>query len=122
MSRTGTVAALFGHVAEPAVELNPADMARRGLADGDLVRVESRRGSSWCPLVARDAVARALLSSRCTGEALHSPDQIARASTRSPPGLLAQSKQPELKHAAARMRGGSALAVDPSADPETSPD
>ncbi len=33
---------------EPFVELNPADAAARGIADGTMVRVESRRG--WCEL------------------------------------------------------------------------
>jgi assimilatory nitrate reductase catalytic subunit len=44
MSRTGTVASLFGHVPEPRLSLNAMDMARRGLHEGDLVRIESRRG------------------------------------------------------------------------------
>jgi assimilatory nitrate reductase catalytic subunit len=29
MSRTGTLGRLFGHVAEPCVQMNPQDMARR---------------------------------------------------------------------------------------------
>ncbi len=54
MSRTGTLATLFAHAPEPAVELNPADLARRGLAAGDLVRVESRRGNVVMPVVAAE--------------------------------------------------------------------
>ena len=44
MSRTGTVGRLFSHVEEPLVSMNAADMARRGLSDGDIVQVSSRRG------------------------------------------------------------------------------
>ena len=68
MSRTGTLGRLFGHVAEPAVEMHPQDMARLRLADGDLVHVTSRRGSLVLPAQASDADARRRRpSSRCTG-------------------------------------------------------
>ena len=42
MSRTGTLGRLFGHVAEPTVQMNPQDMARRLLKEGDLVHVALR--------------------------------------------------------------------------------
>jgi hypothetical protein len=57
MTRTGTLGRLFGHVAEPAVQLHPQDMARRGLKDGDLVHVTSRRGSIVLPVQACGEVA-----------------------------------------------------------------
>ena len=44
MSRTGTVGRLFSHVEEPLLAMNAADMARRGLVDGDIVQLSSRRG------------------------------------------------------------------------------
>lgn len=44
MSRTGRVAQLYNHVDEPRIELNAADMQRRGIAPGALVRVSSQRG------------------------------------------------------------------------------
>ncbi len=44
MSRTGKVAQLWGHTPEATVAMSPADMARRGLVDGQLVRVEGQRG------------------------------------------------------------------------------
>ncbi|MCV2422031.1 molybdopterin-dependent oxidoreductase [Paucibacter sp. DJ2R-2] len=44
MSRSGQVPRLFGHEPRPLLRLNPQDMPRRGLADGDLVRLSSRRG------------------------------------------------------------------------------
>jgi assimilatory nitrate reductase catalytic subunit len=44
MSRTGRVARLHNHVDEPRIELHPDDLAWRGVRDGDLVQVRSRRG------------------------------------------------------------------------------
>ena len=49
MSRTGSIGRLFGHAPEPVVEMNGEDMARLGLADGDLVSVTSRRGAIVLP-------------------------------------------------------------------------
>ena len=44
MSRTGQVARLFSHVEEPLITMHPADLARRGVKTGDLVKIASRRG------------------------------------------------------------------------------
>ena len=44
MSRTGLVARLYSHESEPMLHMHKDDMARRQLADGDLVKVRSRRG------------------------------------------------------------------------------
>ena len=52
MSRTGTVAQLFQNAGEPSLQLHPSDLARRGIAAGDLVRVESKRGSIVVPVEA----------------------------------------------------------------------
>ena len=52
MSRTGTLGRLFGHVAEPSVQMNAQDMARRLLKEGDLVHVTSKRGSIVVPVQA----------------------------------------------------------------------
>jgi assimilatory nitrate reductase catalytic subunit len=52
MSRTGTIGKLFGHVAEPALQMHPQDMSRRQVADGDLVQVTSKRGSIVVPVQA----------------------------------------------------------------------
>ncbi len=43
MTRTAKSARLMSHIAEPFVELHPADAARFGLKDGALARVKSRR-------------------------------------------------------------------------------
>jgi assimilatory nitrate reductase catalytic subunit len=45
MSRTGNVAQLYNHVDSPALSMHSSDMERRGLSDGDIVRISSRRGS-----------------------------------------------------------------------------
>ena len=44
MTRTGKSVRLAGHRPEPTVELHPRDAAARGIADGAVVRIESRWG------------------------------------------------------------------------------
>ena len=56
MSRTGKVARLFGHAPEPRLNMNPNDLSRRGLKDGELVKIESRRGSIYSLVEASDTV------------------------------------------------------------------
>ena len=56
MSRTGLVARLFSHVEEPVLTMTPEDLARRGLRSGDLVTVDSRRGSFVVRAEAGDSV------------------------------------------------------------------
>jgi assimilatory nitrate reductase catalytic subunit len=104
MSRTGTVPALFAHVGEPAIDLHPADAARRGLADGDLVRVESRRGSVVVPVAISEAgrVGSAFLPMHW-GEATLPGAGSAGISAVTAKSFCAVSRQPELKHAAVRI-------------------
>ncbi len=109
MSRTGTVAKLFGTVPEPAVELNPRDMERLGLRDGDLVHLGSRRGSIVVPAAARDSVLpmQAFLAMHWGGEYLggraRSGRLMAGVNELTLPARCPQSAQPELKHAAVRI-------------------
>ncbi|WP_425220513.1 molybdopterin-dependent oxidoreductase [Pseudomonas sp.] len=49
MSRTGTAAQLFGHVERAQLAMHPQDMQQRGLTEGDLVTLSSRRGSLILP-------------------------------------------------------------------------
>ncbi len=56
MTRTGSVPRLFSHVPEPCVEVHPADLARRGWTDGELLRVQSRRGDVVLPVRASEAL------------------------------------------------------------------
>jgi assimilatory nitrate reductase catalytic subunit len=109
MSRTGTLGRLFGHIAEPVVELHPTDIARRGLKDGELVEVRSRRGSVVLPVQASDSVAptQAAIPMHWGAEVLGGVD--AQGERRlgvnglTLPALCPTSKQPELKHAAVRI-------------------
>jgi len=52
MSRTGNVAQLFNHVEEPLIYMNPDDMSRRQIEDGDIVKVSNKRGSLVLPVKA----------------------------------------------------------------------
>ncbi|MBC7956268.1 MAG: (2Fe-2S)-binding protein, partial [Cytophagales bacterium] len=109
MSRTGTVGRLFGHVPEPSIELNPKDMLRLMLAEGDLVQVTSRRGSIVLPAQGSEQVAttQAFI-------AMHWGEEFVSGSTGTgarmtgvnaltTPVFCPKSKQPELKHAAVKV-------------------
>jgi assimilatory nitrate reductase catalytic subunit len=101
MSRTGLVAKLFGHSPEPELSLHAEDLARFGIADGDLVRVSSRRGAAVLKARVSDEVRRgdAFMAmhwgSRFTGGA--------GANALTVPAFDPFSKQPDLKHAAVRV-------------------
>ena len=109
MTRTGTIGRLFGHVAEPAVQMNPQDMERRGLKDGELVHVTSKRGSIVLPVQGSRTVHTTqafiamhwgpeYLSGRSSqGEALAGVNAITTSA------YCPTSKQPELKHAAVKV-------------------
>jgi assimilatory nitrate reductase catalytic subunit len=101
MTRTGIVPRLLAHSPEPEASLHPDDMAAHGLADGDLARIVSRRGS---------LVLKARASSEMRRGDVFIPmhwgsRQMSGAGVNALtlPVFDALSKQPELKHAAARM-------------------
>ncbi len=110
MSRTGTLGRLFGHVPEPVLQMHPQDMTRRGMADGDLVHVSSRRGSIVVPLAASEDTGlsqvflpmhwgSAFLSGlSSTGEPLAGVNSLTTSAA------CPRSGQPELKHAAVKVR------------------
>ncbi len=109
MSRTGTLGRLFGHVAEPALQMNAQDMARRLLKDGDLVYVTSKRGSIVVPLQASPevAVSQAFMAMHWGGEYLSglssSGEPLAGVNALTTSAYCPSSKQPELKHAAVKI-------------------
>ncbi|MEE4464854.1 molybdopterin dinucleotide binding domain-containing protein, partial [Azotobacter chroococcum] len=97
MSRTGTVAQLFGHVEEAALSLHPDELRRRRLASGDLIKLRSRRGSLILPVQADEAVrpGQAFLP-------MHWGDRFLKGlgtNVLTLPAFDPLSKQPELKHA-----------------------
>ena len=98
MTRTGKSPRLSAHVAEPFAELHPADAARFGIADADIVRVESICGA---------VLVRALLTDRQRRGSvfvpMHWTDQFAsqaRVNALAAPLTDPQSGQPALKNIA----------------------
>ncbi|MCZ8546740.1 molybdopterin-dependent oxidoreductase [Mesorhizobium qingshengii] len=101
MTRTGKSPRLSQHIAEPFVEIHPADAARQGIGDADIVRVSSLRG---------EVLVRALVTPRQRQGSLFAPmhwtDQFAatgRLDTLTAPLTDPVSGQPALKHVAARV-------------------
>ena len=109
MSRTGTLGRLFGHVAEPAIQMNPQDMARRLLKDGDLVHVTSKRGSILVPLQMSPEVgmSQAFMAMHWGEEYLSGCSStgtpLAGVNALTTSAYCPSSKQPELKHAAVKI-------------------
>ena len=101
MSRTGRVAQLFNHVAEPEVSMHAGDLVKAGVEDGHLVRVSSKRGSAVMR-VRQSAEQRA-------GDAfvpMHWGSQFMAGSginALTSPAFDPISKQPELKHSAVKV-------------------
>jgi len=109
MTRTGTIGRLFGHVAEPSVQLNPQDMERRGLKDGDLVHVTSKRGSIVLPVQGSRTVntTQAFIAMHWGPEYLSGRssqgEPLAGVNALTTSAYCPTSKQPELKHAAVKI-------------------
>ncbi|MCF6755032.1 molybdopterin-dependent oxidoreductase [Pseudomonas balearica] len=107
MSRTGTAAQLFGHVEQALLGLHPDDLARAGLAEGDLVRVRSRRSSLVLPVQVDASLqpGQAFVPMHWGDRFLEGLGVNALSSAACDP----LSRQPELKHAA--------VAIEPIALP-----
>ena len=109
MTRTGTLGRLFGHVAEPTVQLHPQDMERRGLKEGELVHVTSKRGSILVPAQASDEVglSQAFIAMHWGAEYLSglssTGEPLAGVNALTTSAYCPGSKQPELKHAAVKV-------------------
>ncbi|WP_457150714.1 nitrate reductase [Mesorhizobium sp. P5_C1] len=101
MTRTGKSPRLSQHIAEPFVEIHPADAQCFGIGDADIVRVSSPRG---------DVLVRALVTARQRRGSLFAPmhwtDQFSakgRLDALTAPLTDPVSGQPALKHVAARI-------------------
>lgn len=109
MSRTGTVAQLFAHVAEPGICMEATDMQRRFLKSGDLVHVSSRRGTVILPVVESDEQrAGQVFIAMHWGEEYvsgrgHSQNASYGVNALTSPAIDPSSKQPELKAAAVKI-------------------
>lgn len=109
MSRTGTLARLFGHVAEPSVQMNPLDMAQRGLNAGELVHVTSKRGSLLVPVQPSEDLGRqqAFMAMHWGSEYLNglssTGEPLAGVNALTTSARCPSSHQPELKHAAVKI-------------------
>lgn len=101
MSRTGSVGRLFSHVEEPLLSMHAADMARRGLVDGDIAQVSSRRGKLVLRVeTSQEMRARQVFLPMHWGSQFMSGLGVNALTLSS---FDPQSKQPELKHAAVQV-------------------
>lgn len=109
MSRTGTLGTLFGHVHEPQVWMHPQDMAESGLKPGQLVRVQSARGSLVLPahpsheLHRRQCFVPMHWGSEHIGGRSDEGTALAGVNGLTTSAFCPQAKQPELKHTAVRI-------------------
>lgn len=101
MSRSGRVPALFAHTQEAVLSMNPGDMARRGLADGELVRVSNSHGDWVLPVSSNDA----MLSGQLFVPMHWSSAFVSSAGSNALTAAKIDRKsfQPELKHVAVRV-------------------
>ncbi|MEK7943268.1 molybdopterin-dependent oxidoreductase [Pigmentiphaga sp. YJ18] len=101
MSRTGRLAQAFSHAPDPTLDMHPADAVRRGLSDGDLVRVASRDGAMVLPLRLTDDLPPGSLfaAMHWNAQFLNSGgiNEVCNAAVDD------KSFQPELKHSAVRV-------------------
>lgn len=101
MSRTGSVAQLFNHAEAPVIHINVDDMTRRSIKDGDIVKVQNKRGSLVLPAQTSDEVGPSQ-----TFIAMHWGRQFMHGlgvNALMPPTFDKTSKQPELKHTAVKI-------------------
>ncbi|WP_348705216.1 molybdopterin dinucleotide binding domain-containing protein, partial [Acidovorax soli] len=109
MSRTGTLGRLFGHVREPVLHMHPQDMARRLIAENDLVHVTSKRGSILVPVQSSPEVGMSqVFMAMHWGEEFVSGmgangTRLAGVNALTTSAYCPDSKQPEFKHAAVKV-------------------
>ena len=120
MSRTGKIARLYSHSPEPVVSMAKIDMAKRGLRDGSLVQIRSRRGTIVLPVSGADD-----LRGGQVFLPMHWGSRFAAGlgiNALTSPAFDPYSKQPELKNAAVQVEKIElpwkfvAMAIDQSGD------
>jgi assimilatory nitrate reductase catalytic subunit len=102
MSRTGLAARLYSHAEEPMLSMCSEDMQRRGLQEGDIVRVRSRRGQCAVKIASSPEMrpGHAFMPMHWGGQFMNG----AGANALTIPAIDPHSKQPELKHAAIEIQ------------------
>jgi assimilatory nitrate reductase catalytic subunit len=104
MSRTGTIAGLFAHEPEPRLTMNPADFARSGVEQGELVKVISRRGHVYLQAAGDPDLPPGTVFIPMHWGARFLGGEGRRGVNELTIGALdPSSKQPELKHCAVRL-------------------
>ena len=101
MSRTGSVPRLAAHAPEPALEMHPRDMERRGIVEGDLVRLKGKRGALLLRATASNTLrpAQSYMPMHWGGRFMSGLGVNALTLPANDP----VSRQPELKHAAVQV-------------------
>lgn len=97
MTRTGTVARLFNHVAEPLLAMHKDDMDRRGLIEGDIAKVTGARGEILVRIELSEQMrpGQVFMPMHWGGQFMNNAGSNALTSEAIDP----ISNQPELKHA-----------------------
>ena len=107
MTRTGKSSALLAEEPEPFLELHADDAHAAGVADGQLVRIRSRRGAAHLRVRVSDRVAPGVAFAPFHWGDLHlEPGRLPLGGVVSP-ALDPVSKQPELKATAIRVEAES---------------
>ncbi len=103
MTRTGKSAALLADEPEPFLELHADDAHAAGVADGQLVRIRSRRGAAHLRVRVSDRVAPGVAFAPFHWGGLHLEAGRLPLNGVVSPALDPTSKQPELKATAIRV-------------------
>jgi assimilatory nitrate reductase catalytic subunit len=104
MSHTGTIAGLFAHEPEPRVTLHPEDLLQAQVGDGDLVRLQSRRGHIYLQAAADPDLMPGVVFVPMHWGARFLGGESRRGVNELTLGALdPSSRQPELKHCAVRV-------------------
>ncbi|MBZ0106560.1 MAG: molybdopterin-dependent oxidoreductase [Sulfuricella denitrificans] len=101
MTRTGTVARLFSHAEEPVLSMNAEDMRLRGIQDGDVAQVSSRRGACTVRVQSSPEMQPSQVFMPMHWGSRFMSTSGANALTT--PAFDPVSFQPELKHAAVKI-------------------
>jgi ferredoxin-nitrate reductase len=97
MSRTGKSPALRAAAGRPTLSVHPSDAVAAGIADGDRVRVRSRRGTMVLTVAIDETLPRGVAFAPFHWGALHAPPGDGALNAVSHAALDPTSRQPELK-------------------------